>query len=271
MSEKNKNDRDLIMIISKVYQFIGRYFIILLLFLIMGLVYGWYKNYTAGYFYKRHLVINSIVIEKYLCTDMVYSLQTLVTDNSLDALAKKMNIPEKAAASIIKFDTSTFHYRENVGFIVDLSYRDDQYADTLTSGLLYFLNNNEYNRKNMQLFIQERQKMLKAINNRLGSSDSTNLGATSVFSASHGENAVFIRSASSEHMRTMEEKYRIEKDIELGKQISLVEKTTGKVFAGMGLTKSLILYGLGIGILGVFLSLFIESLRLSRKYLKEQK
>ena len=63
MSEKNKNDRDLIVIISKVYQFIGRYFIILLLFLIMGLVYGWYKNRTAGYFYKQHLVVNSIVVE----------------------------------------------------------------------------------------------------------------------------------------------------------------------------------------------------------------
>jgi hypothetical protein len=237
----------------------------------MGLVYGAYKNHTAGYYYKNHLVVSSVVIEKYISTDLVYSLQTLVNDNNTALLANKMNISEKAAASLIKIDTSTYHYKESIGFMVDLSFRDSAYADTLSAGILYFLNHNEYISKNLKLFVQEKQKQLAVLHHRLGSADTNHMAAASVFGAAHGENAVFVRSSTAEQLRMMDEKYRLEKDIDLGSKISLVDESMGKVFAGLGLTKSLILYGLGIGLLGVFLSLFIESLRLTRKYLKEQK
>jgi hypothetical protein len=270
MTDKIKNDRDLIVIFSKIYLYIKRYYIILLLFAGMGIGYGWYKNHTAGYYFKKHLVLSSILVEKYISSDVVYSLQTLVADNNINALAEKLNIPKNAAASIIKIDTSTYHYKENVGFMVDLSFRDSIFADTITSGLLYFLNNNEYYRRNTQLFIQEKQKLLKSLNIRLKLADSLRNGSNSLYSTSQGENAIFVRSSSSEQIRLMDEKYRIEKDIEFGSKISLVNQSMGRVFEGIGLTKLLILYGFGFSILGILISLFIESLRLTRKYIKEQ-
>jgi hypothetical protein len=271
MSEKMKNDRDLIVIFSKIYLFIRRYFIILLLFIITGIAYGCYKNHTAGYFFRKHLVVSSIVVEKYISTDIINSLQTLVADNNIKALAQKLNIPENAAASVMKIDTSTYHYRDNVGFMIDLSVYDSAYSDTITSGLLYFLNNNEYYRKNMQLFVEERQKLLNVLNHKQRSADTTSNGSKSLPQTSGGDMDIFSGYSSSEQIRWMDQKFRLQKDIEFGSKISVVDQSMIRVFAGIGLTKSLILYGIGIGLLGLILSLFIESLRLTRKYLKEQK
>jgi len=270
MNDKMKNDRDLILIFSKIYLFIKRYFIILLLSAIIGIIFGWYKNHSAGYYFKKHLIVSSIVVEKYISSDMVYSLQKLVADNNFDVLAQNLNIPEKAAGSIIKIDTSTFRYRENIGFLIDFSFRDRIFEDTITSGFLYYLNNNDYFKKNTQLFIQEKRKLLDAINRSSESPENSLSSPNSTLSESQSEKTLFIRSASSEQIRLMDEKYRIEKDIEFGSKVSLISQSTARVFAGLGLTKSLLLYGLGIFILGVLLTLLIESLRLTRKYIKEQ-
>jgi hypothetical protein len=272
MSEKIKDDRDLIVIFSKIYLFIKRYYIILLLFFSAGIAFGYYKNHVEGYYFQKHLILSSTIIEKYISTDMVNSIQMLVLDNNSELISQKLNIPIEAAASIIKIDTGTFHYKENIAFIIDFAFRDIKYADTLTSGFLYYLNNNEYYRKNMQLFIQKRQKILEALNLRLKLTDTLhNMSSTSIFSTSQGENAIFLRSSFSEQIHLIDEKYRIEKDIEFGSKISLIEESMRRVYTGIGVTKSLILYGLGIGLFGVFLSLLIESMRRTRKYLKEQK
>ncbi len=271
MSEKIKNDRDMIVIFSKIYFFIKRYFIILLMFIIVGIGFGWYENHTAGYFFRKHLVVSSIVVEKYISTDIINSLQTLVAENNIKALAQKLNIPEKAAASVMKIDTSTYHYRDNVGFMIDFSVRDSAYADTITSGLLYFLNNNEYFKKNMQLFVEERQKLFNILNYKHPSTD-TILKASRPGQQNLGDDKnIFSGYSVSEQIRWMDQKFRLQKDIELGSKISLVDQSMTRVFAGIGLTKSLLLYGIGIGLLGIIFSLFVESLRLTRKYLREQK
>lgn len=271
MSETTNNNRDMIVAFSKIYLFLKRYFIILLLSIICGIGYGWYKNHYAGYYFKKHLLISSIVLEKHFSTDIISSIQILIEDNNTETLAKKLNIPKIAAASLIKIDTSSFHIRENLGFMIDFSFYDSVYADTITSGLMHLLNNNEYYQKNMQLFVKEKRKLLDALNLKQRLNDSIGEGANAIYSSSHGGNTVFVRSLSSEQIGLTEEKYRLEKDIEFGSKISVVNESMTRVFAGIGLTKSIILYGLGLGLLGIFLSLLIESLRLTLKYLKEQK
>ena len=94
MSEKIKNDRDLIVIFSKIYLFIKRYYIILLLFIISWHWFGWFKNHTEGYYFQKHLILSSTVIEKYISTDIVYSIQMLVSDNNSELISQKLNIPK---------------------------------------------------------------------------------------------------------------------------------------------------------------------------------
>lgn len=271
MKEQIKNNQDIIMLFARIYLFIKRYFILLIIFIVAGIVYGYYKNHASGYYYKKHLTINSIVVPKDISLDIVKSIQLLIDANNTSALAQKLNIPVDAAASLIKIDTSTFHIRQNIGFLVDLSFRDSSYADTITSGLVYFLNHNEYYQKHVKLFLREKQNILESINNKLGINDSTQEGSEPLCSSIQSRNTLLERSASSEQVRLMEEKYETEKDLEFGSKISLVDETLVKVPAGIGLLKSVILFGLGIGILGIILSLFIESLRLTRRYLKQQK
>lgn len=271
MKEQIKNNQDLIMLFARIYLFIKKYFIILIIFFIAGIVYGYYKNHASGYYFKKHLTINSIVVPKDISLDMVKSLQLLIDENNTPVLAQKLNIPEDAAASLIKIDTTTFHIRQNIGFIVDLSFRDSSYSDTITSGLVYFLNHNEYFQKHVKLFLREKQNILESINNKLGINDSTQEGSEPLYSSIQSQNILFFRSASSEQIRLMKERYETEKDLEFGSKISLVDETLVKVPAGIGLLKSVILYGLGIGILGIVLSLFIESLCLTRNYLRQQK
>ncbi|MFH0867221.1 MAG: hypothetical protein V1904_13585 [Bacteroidota bacterium] len=271
MTEQSKDNQEVVLIFARIYLFIRRYFFIFLIFILAGIVYGYYKNSSSGYYYKKHLTFSSIVVHKDISLDIVKSLQLLIDENNSTAIAKKLNIPVSAAASMMSVDTSSYRNKLNLGFVVDILFRDSAYGDTLTSGLIYFLNHNEYHQKNMQLFIEEKQNILVAVNKKLRAIDSANEGSNTSYSAVRGENAILVKSSSSEQIRLMEEKYELEKDIEFGSKITLMDETMVKVFSGIGLTKSFILYGLGFGILGLMLSLFIESLRLTRKVLQQRK
>lgn len=271
MKESSSSSQDMIMLFAQIYLFIKRYFIILILFILAGIFCGYYKNHSAGYFYKKHLAISSIVVPKDISLDIINSLQLLIDENNASGLSKKLNIPVNAAAALIKIDTVTYHNRQNIGFMVDLSFRDSTYADTITAGFISFLNNNAYIQKNIRLFMNEKERVLKSIDERLKIVDSTGEGNDPVYSSIQSKNTILVRSASSELVHLMEERYQAKKDIEFGSKISIVDDTLVKMNSGIGLTKSIILYVLGFGILGVLLSLLIESIRLTKKFLKEQK
>jgi hypothetical protein len=270
MSENRKSEQDLIFIFARIYLFIKRYFIIFILFLIFGVSYGYYKSSSSGYFFKKHLVISSIVVEKEISFEIIKSVLMLLEENNTSGLSQKLRIPVNAASSIMKIDTGSFHNKKNIGFVLDLSIRDSSYADTITAGLLNFMNNNKYYLKNVELFVKGKQEILQTINNKLKIIDSTHENSNSIYSSIRGENSILVKSSSSEQIRLLEEKNRLETDIEFGSKISVVDESMGRFFSGMSLGKSIILNGMGMFIIGLLISVFLELVRLTRKYLKQK-
>lgn len=94
MKEANNDSRDVVQLLTTIYSFIKRYFIILILAIICGIVIGVIKGKSGAYQHKKHLTINSIVVPKEVSIDMIKSIRILVGSNNNDLLARKMNIPE---------------------------------------------------------------------------------------------------------------------------------------------------------------------------------
>ncbi|HNZ42458.1 MAG TPA: hypothetical protein PLB59_00670 [Bacteroidales bacterium] len=271
MKETNNDNRDVIQLLATVYSFIKRYFIILILAIICGIVIGVIKGKSGAYQYKKHLTVNSIVVPKEVSIDMIKSIKILVGSSNNDLLARKMNIPEDAAASIISIDTSTFRNKLlNIGFGVDIVFSDLKFSDTLSSGILYLFNNNEYYKKQISLFLQEKQTILNNINRKLIENGISKEEIENTLISVRSDNSMMVKTTSSDLVRLLEKKYETEKEIEFGRQVTIIEDTQGKISTGIGLGKSVVLYGLLGVLIGILLTLFIESLRLTRPYLRKK-
>jgi len=265
MEENIKNERDLVLIFSSIYQFIKRYFLILLFFLIAGIAYGFYKNNISTYNYKKHLAISSNVISKEICLEIVKSIQPFIDGNNSFTIAEKLNIPVKAAASIIDIDTSANRNKINNGFIVDILLKDSSFVDTITYGIIHFLSQNEYYQKNLQLYLNEKQNILKTINYKLNSANSEESQGVS------SEKHEIVKCSSIEQINLLEKKYELEKDIKFESKFTILNETTVKIYIGIGLLKSILLYGVCFGIIGLIITLIIETSSLTRKFLKQRK
>ncbi|HNX07764.1 MAG TPA: hypothetical protein PKL96_09290 [Bacteroidales bacterium] len=271
MKEANNDNRDVVQLLTTIYSFIKRYFIILILAIICGIVIGVIKGKSGAYQHKKHLTINSIVVPKEVSIDMIKSIRILVGSNNNDLLARKMNIPEDAAASIISIDTSTFRNKLiNIGFGVDIAYADSKFSDTISAGILYLFNNNEYYKKQISLFLQEKQTILDNINRKLIENGISKEEIENTLLTVRSDNSMMVKTSSSDLVRLLEKKYETEKEIEFGRQVTIIEDTQGKIFSGIGLGKSIVLFGLSGILAGILVSLFLESLRLTRPYLRKK-
>jgi len=271
MKDQDNENKDIIPIIAHTYLFIKRYMIILLIFIVCGIILGFLKSNSNVFHYKKHLTLNSIVVHKEVSIDIVKSLQLLIANGNSDILAKKMNIPEQAAASIKSIDTSTFKNKFiDIGFGLDITFADVKYSDTISAGVLYLFNNNEYYKKNIDLFLKEKQSILDNINEKLKAGGITNSPNENNYLPVRSDNSMLVRTTSTDFVRLLEKKFEVERDIEFGKKITIVEDTQGKIPVGIGMKKSVFLYGLAFTILGIVLALIIESLRLSKTYFKKK-
>lgn len=270
MTEQTKDSQELILIFVRIYFFVKRYFFILLIFIIAGIAYGYYSHSCSTYFYKKHLGLSSNVINKDINTDIIKSLQPLIDEQNTAVIARKLNISDDAAASITRIDTNSYRNKLNLGFIIDITFSDSSYSDTLTSGLLYFLNHNEYYQKNRKIYIEDKQNILAVINEKLGIQDSSlkQLPANQLIMHCVAYNPHAL--SSDEEIMLLEKKFELEKEI-LDSEYTVVEDSTAQVYTETTLLISILIYGAGFCIMAILLLLLIESISQTRKHLKEHK
>jgi len=118
--------------------------------------------------------------------------------------------------------------------------------------------------------LQEKQTILDNINRKLIENGISKEEIENTLISVRSDNSMMVKTTSSDLVRLLEKKYETEKEIEFGRQVTIIEDTQGKISTGIGLGKSIVLYGL-LGVLaGILLTLFIESLRLTRPYLRKK-
>lgn len=264
MIETSEKNQDIVNILTNVYIFIKRYFIILLVFLIAGIALGIYKKYTSSFYYTKHIIFNSRVVPNLISLDLIKSLQLYINSGDINGLAEKLAIPEEAASTLSVIDTGSFKSKEIIGFWINLSAGSDKYLDTITSGILYYINNNQYIRENSELYTRERKKILSMITEKMSRIDSSFTKSQIPFTSVGSENAGLVRTFTAEYINLLEKKGETEQEIRFGSKISIVDEYVNKIYRVSSLSKSIILYGIGIGIIGLFISLLIESIRLVR-------
>jgi hypothetical protein len=264
MNQSTPNGQDMAAILTGIYLFIRRYFIILILFLLAGTATGIYKKFNASGHTAAHVIFSSPAVSNNMTLNLITALSPYISNGNSDILAEKLVIPAEAAASIMSIDTGSIKSRKNIGFWLDINIRDKKWADTITSGITAYVNNNEFFRYNSELYFRDKQNILKLINNRLGISGIEDDSLPNTDLQVSGVGVV-------EYINMMEKKSETELDIIYQGKLTVVEKHLAEVAGGRSMTKSIILYGLLIFIPGLLLCLVLESLRIVRLRLKQMK
>jgi len=136
------NDNNYISIIANAYLYLKKYFIIFIVFITVGILFGIFRYHSIINIFKKHIIFNSGIISNYITTDLINSLQLYINED-VNTLAKKMNINVEAANNIVNIESGSYD-KQNNGFWVDLYINSNKYSDTITRGLLYYINNNKF-------------------------------------------------------------------------------------------------------------------------------
>ena len=260
MKEEPNDNQAVVLIFAQIYFFIKRYILVLIIFIVAGVTTGLLWGNSSKNYYKKHLVINSTVINNNITLEMVRSFNDLSDGKNISEVAEKLCIPENAALSIHKFDTASIHSKMNAGLIVDITINDSSFADTITNGLVTFLNENNFFKEKLKLFLKEKQIILASINRMLYSTDTSSNSSDKLKS-----------NKSSEIIQLLNEKYEIEKEIKSGSKINVIDESLVSIHTGINKIEAAVIYGIGFEVLGVFLLLFLSTVRSTHKYLKLQK
>ena len=145
---------DILTLIAKIVNFIKKYFLILAIFTVLGVIGGILHFYLSKEVYKTKLIASSPVVDNRLVYELLEPLKIHIKNNQNDSVANKLNISSDVAASIhtLSFDTTV-----NRTLIVNLEVYSKENIKSISNGILGFLNNIEYvNRQ-----VESKKKALK--------------------------------------------------------------------------------------------------------------
>ncbi len=244
----NENENNYIKIIADALMFVKKYFIILIAFLIAGAAIGIYKSFNSTTKYYKYIIYTAGIIENKIAADMVNSLKDYMDYNDNAQLAKKIKINEEATTSITGLNAEVYKDGYSRGFVVRVEMDNNKYADNISKALLDYINENQYYQENYKMYVNQRQNILDVIDSILTNS----MDVTS-------ENFVIL----------FDKKIIYEQDIELYSKAKIVDEYLYKASNKYALVKSVLSYSIGFIVLGLIISVIIESFKKVLNFLKK--
>ena len=254
---------------------IARQFVLLIVFLILGLGLGYLYYSTKPLFYKASMVLEFNELTKKVYGEMIDQLETLVSTNSVSTLAQTLQMSEEEVSKISFIDSKNMNdeallrdtssrVRQPFKIIVEL--RDNQFSQKLETSLVNYFNSTPY----LKRLKEEERKIniekMAFINGELQKLDSLKLEyirflSTSKISATVYNNAfnpaeIFAQSTSLQNQKEITlRKLNIEHN-----SVSIIDgfKVT-KSPQSVGITKSLTLFGAAGLLIGLLIGFLIET------------
>ena len=186
---------DLLQLAKRFANLIKRRFKIILLSILGGLIIGLTTYFSQTPTYKSTLIGNSEILRNEYVTLLFKNLNELLKEGNHEAIAEILKISLKDAKSIVKIeatpvdlkDTKTAINAENLvyTFQIDILVIDPKNLDRIQSGILYYIQNNDFVKKRVDLQKVYIESMINKIDNEINKMDTTR----SLFNKLYGKNS----------------------------------------------------------------------------------
>ncbi|MDX2189101.1 MAG: hypothetical protein SFY32_04490 [Bacteroidota bacterium] len=187
MSQENKtierDEIDLLELFKKAIDLFKRRYKLLLLFVFLGIAEGFFYYTIATPLYKSTLIANSEVLRNEYVTILFNNLNELIKEDNSDQLASYLHISKEEAKSIAKIQATKVELKElkvenssqtlTNTFQIEVMVEETKYLDSIQKGIIYYIQNNEFVRKKVELQRNLYQTMISKINSEILKLDTT--------------------------------------------------------------------------------------------------
>lgn len=242
---------DILTLIAKIVNFIKKYFLILAIFTVLGVIGGILHFYLSKEVYKTKLIASSPVVDNRLVYELLEPLKIHIKNNQNDSVANKLNSNSDVVASIhaLSFDTTV-----NRTLIVNLEVFSKENIKVICNGIIDFLNDIEYINRQVNYKKKELADYIAIIDNEI--SKLNNLQDAMLKNAQSASN-LSISNTYSEMLTLVERKRELEKELSGLTSFQIINSNV--VFeTSKSIVKSLLVFTFLGAFLGFCIAIFID-------------
>ena len=177
MNEHN-SEIDLIELLVKVINFIKKYFILLIIFIILGIIANFFYPTLSKDYYESKLIATTYqdnnIYKTEIIVEIINKLDEKINKHSLEELSTDLNIDKKDALNIKKIN-ATIIENENIeinNFTITAEVYDDSVFTILSEGIAYYLSNNNHVKNIIEIEKQTNIKLIKKYKQEIHELDS---------------------------------------------------------------------------------------------------
>jgi LPS O-antigen subunit length determinant protein (WzzB/FepE family) len=188
--EVSEDEVDLFILLDKVIRFIKRFGFLILMTGGLGLIAALGFYYLAPKKYSSRLILRPSTLTNLEYMQIVNTWNDLLYSKDYDLLAASMNIEPRILHNVntLSADEIQKLYVEKnpYGFIVHVNTSDTSILNTLQSGIVYGLENNEYVKQRVAYKRESLQQLIGNISNEIKALDSTKREVEKLLNTTNG-------------------------------------------------------------------------------------
>jgi hypothetical protein len=265
---KSNNESETLELFLSIYLFFKKFIILLLIFLVLGIAYGVYKNKTYKNTYTKEILIYSEDISYILLKQFTISLAQDIGSGNNKKVSEEMFLDEKIARKILDAKTDSVALKSKVYTMTVFAFSDTTGTSGFSKNYIQFLSSVEYIHNLMEGSKQKYQKILEKIDQKLKELDAIQVG---INSKTTNSSPTFLNDAYSEYIDLYSKKIDYEDRIKNNSEIKLIRESTSAVGPRFGMLMSCIIYGMVFFVMSLVIGFFIELFGKIRKLEKSKK
>ena len=236
--EISEDEVDLFILLDKVIRFIKRFGFLILIAGGLGLIAALGFYYLAPKKYSSRLILRPSTLTNLEYMQIVNTWNDLLYSKDYDLLAASMNIEPRILHNVntLSADEIQKLYVEKnpYGFIVHVNTSDTSILNTLQSGIVYGLENNEYVKQRVAYKRESLQQLIGNISNEIKALDSTKREVEKLLNTTNGNSNSLIVDISNinsakvelnEKLSEYEEELRFTSAVHVIQQLNHLKKS----------------------------------------------
>ena len=236
--EVSEDEVDLFILLDKVIRFIKRFGFLILMTGGLGLIAALGFYYLAPKKYSSRLILRPSTLTNLEYMQIVNTWNDLLYSKDYDLLAASMNIEPRILHNVntLSADEIQKLYVEKnpYGFIVHVNTSDTSILNTLQSGIVYGLENNEYVKQRVAYKRESLQQLIGKISNEIKALDSTKREVEKLLNTTNGNSNSLIVDISNinsakvelnEKLSEYEEELRFTSAVHVIQQLNHLKKS----------------------------------------------
>ena len=254
---KTNNESDTMELLLQVYLFFKKFIILILIFLVMGVGYGIYKNKTHKTSYTKEILVYSEDISYILLKQFTISLSKDIDAVNYKEVSAKLFVDEAVGKSIVGAKTDSVSLKGRVYALTVFTFTDSTGIGGFAKNYVRYLSSVDYIRTTVESNKLRYTKILAKLDQKLKELDALqeNLNAKT-----NSSSTTLLNDSYREYVDLYSKKMDYEEKINSKSGIEIIRQSSSVVGARFGLLMGCIIYGMIFFVMSLAIGFFIELL-----------